>query len=60
MAATSGRKARGRRTTLVISAGDGRFHGRSSERIDGVGSGSTSAGRMRRRMAPPRRDVGTP
>ena len=60
MAATSGRKARGRRTARASSAGDGRFQGRSSEPTEGVGNGSASAGRMRRRMAPPRRDVGTP
>ena len=60
MAATSGRKAKGRRIARVMSAVDGRFHGRNMEPNDGVGSGSTSAGRMRRRMAPPLRDVGTP
>ena len=35
MAATSGRKARGRRTVRTMRAGEGRFQGRSSERTDG-------------------------
>ena len=60
MAATSGRKASGRRTARAMRAGDGRFQGRRSDRTDGLGSGPASEGRMRRRMAPPRREVATP
>ena len=59
MAATSGRKASGRRTVRPIRASEGGFHGRRSEMIDGVGSG-LSSGMIRLSRVPPARDIGTP
>ena len=59
MAATSGRKASGRRTVRPMRASEGGFQGRKSERIDGTGSG-LSSGMIRLSRAPPARDMGTP
>ena len=57
MAATSGRKASGRRTVWPMRASEGGFQSRKSEMTEGTGSG-LSSGMIRLSRAPPARDIG--